>query len=316
MPDQSELLDQTDDVIEHSPLERDITRDGATVRVSIYRGREDAGWILEIEDGLGGSTVWDDVFDSDQAALDEALRTIEEDGIHSFTEPDSDRSSMRALWDLATAQPAIAELRRTLTESNDTSAFHRACGVFAAVASAPELRRPSEWLDLVKGDRVFEDLADAQRFANGVMALYDAVLRSVSECGAHCCPPPEDHAAVGAFCEGYVRIASTDPAWSCDAQALEKLAPMRALAGAEPLEKWRELAHASDEDLERWLQREREELAQTVLSLHAYGHDARQAAAAQVQRQSVPQRRAVPKVGRNQRCPCGSGKKYKKCCAQ
>ncbi len=26
-------------------------------------------------------------------------------------------------------------------------------------------------------------------------------------------------------------------------------------------------------------------------------------------------RRAVPKVGRNDPCPCGSGKKYKKCCA-
>lgn len=27
-----------------------------------------------------------------------------------------------------------------------------------------------------------------------------------------------------------------------------------------------------------------------------------------------PVRRAVPKVGRNEVCPCGSGKKYKKCC--
>ena len=25
-------------------------------------------------------------------------------------------------------------------------------------------------------------------------------------------------------------------------------------------------------------------------------------------------RRAAPKVGRNDACPCGSGKKYKKCC--
>jgi preprotein translocase subunit SecA len=25
-------------------------------------------------------------------------------------------------------------------------------------------------------------------------------------------------------------------------------------------------------------------------------------------------RRAAPKVGRNDPCPCGSGKKYKKCC--
>jgi SEC-C motif-containing protein len=29
-----------------------------------------------------------------------------------------------------------------------------------------------------------------------------------------------------------------------------------------------------------------------------------------------PQRRAAPKVGRNEPCPCGSGKKYKKCCGR
>ena len=30
---------------------------------------------------------------------------------------------------------------------------------------------------------------------------------------------------------------------------------------------------------------------------------------------AVPVRRDTPKVGRNDPCPCGSGKKYKKCCA-
>jgi preprotein translocase subunit SecA len=28
-----------------------------------------------------------------------------------------------------------------------------------------------------------------------------------------------------------------------------------------------------------------------------------------------PQKRIAPKVGRNDPCPCGSGKKFKKCCA-
>ena len=29
-----------------------------------------------------------------------------------------------------------------------------------------------------------------------------------------------------------------------------------------------------------------------------------------------PYRRETPKVGRNEPCPCGSGKKYKKCCGK
>jgi uncharacterized protein len=31
---------------------------------------------------------------------------------------------------------------------------------------------------------------------------------------------------------------------------------------------------------------------------------------------AAPLRRAQPRVGRNDPCPCGSGKKYKKCCLQ
>ena len=30
---------------------------------------------------------------------------------------------------------------------------------------------------------------------------------------------------------------------------------------------------------------------------------------------TTPIRRTAPKVGRNEPCPCGSGKKFKKCCA-
>ena len=43
---------------------------------------------------------------------------------------------------------------------------------------------------------------------------------------------------------------------------------------------------------------------------------------AQTQQQEEPEeiqisfRREVPKVGRNEKCPCGSGKKYKNCCGR
>jgi hypothetical protein len=57
------------------------------VRICIYRGSTEDGWILEVEDHKGGSTVWDDRFATDQAALNEAIRTIETDGIGSFTLP-------------------------------------------------------------------------------------------------------------------------------------------------------------------------------------------------------------------------------------
>ena len=70
----------------NSPLETKITRDGITVEIFIYRGADETGWLLEVRDHEGGSTVWDDRFETDRAAYDEAMRAIDEDGIRSFVE--------------------------------------------------------------------------------------------------------------------------------------------------------------------------------------------------------------------------------------
>jgi hypothetical protein len=77
------LTDEDEELV-HSPLERTVARDGITLQILIYRGRNDPAWVLEVEDHLGGSTVWEGDFETDQAALDAALLAIEEDGVESF----------------------------------------------------------------------------------------------------------------------------------------------------------------------------------------------------------------------------------------
>lgn len=72
-----------------SPLCQSITDKGHTVRVEIYRG-PDTDWTLEIVDASNTSTVWDDLFVTDQSALDELLRIIREDGMESLVEPSGD----------------------------------------------------------------------------------------------------------------------------------------------------------------------------------------------------------------------------------
>jgi uncharacterized protein len=70
-----------------SPLSATVTRAGTSVDVHIYRsdnnGRD--GWVLEIVDSFGTSTVWDDLFPTDGAALAEAFNTIGAHGIESVT---------------------------------------------------------------------------------------------------------------------------------------------------------------------------------------------------------------------------------------
>jgi hypothetical protein len=73
-----------DPKIINSPLSRVVEEDGVSVKVCIYR-LENTKWSLEIVAQNGMSTVWDDLFPSDEAALAEALKAISEEGLESFS---------------------------------------------------------------------------------------------------------------------------------------------------------------------------------------------------------------------------------------
>lgn len=69
-----------------SALSRSHVENGKTVHIEIVSdGRR--GWLLAIVDLHGNSTGWEDPFDNEQAALDEALAAIGEEGIDLFIGP-------------------------------------------------------------------------------------------------------------------------------------------------------------------------------------------------------------------------------------
>jgi hypothetical protein len=81
----SPVHDQDDPEIEYSPLCEEITREGLTVRVQVYRLKTgDSGWSLEVIDQEGVSTVWDDLFATDHEALAEFYQTLEAEGFNHF----------------------------------------------------------------------------------------------------------------------------------------------------------------------------------------------------------------------------------------
>jgi hypothetical protein len=80
--DVTALDDHEPDFVE-SPLSQSVTRNGVAVRVEIY-GDSQGGWILEIVDAENASHVWDDHFETDQLALIEALRALDEEPLEFF----------------------------------------------------------------------------------------------------------------------------------------------------------------------------------------------------------------------------------------
>jgi hypothetical protein len=73
--------------IQYSPLCGDVMRDGLKVNVQIYRlaCRAD-GWSPEVVDHEGTSTVWSELFATEQAAYAEFVNALETEGIRSFSE--------------------------------------------------------------------------------------------------------------------------------------------------------------------------------------------------------------------------------------
>lgn len=69
--------------IKYSSLCQKVTSEGKSVQVYIYENGK-GGWILEVVDEYGNSTVWDDPFKTDDEALDEVFDTIEKEGISSL----------------------------------------------------------------------------------------------------------------------------------------------------------------------------------------------------------------------------------------
>ena len=73
--------------IEYSPLCRTVSRDGLTVYVEIYRAPSiDKRWSLEVVDHLDVSSVWDDLFDTDEDALAAFEAALDAVGIAGLTE--------------------------------------------------------------------------------------------------------------------------------------------------------------------------------------------------------------------------------------
>lgn len=79
------MTDDDESELEFSPLSGEFASDGITLQVQIYRFlRGEEGWILEVIDREGTSTVWDAPFATDEAAYSEFFRTVEKEGIKTF----------------------------------------------------------------------------------------------------------------------------------------------------------------------------------------------------------------------------------------
>jgi uncharacterized protein len=308
-----------------SPLTQSVTREGKTVQIDIYENGQGA-WILEVIDEHGNSTVWDDPFATDADALAEAFRTIEEEGIDSVVGPPSAQPTSAGL-DQALADDELDELDDFLANetiqdrSMDVATLE---GFLTAIAIGPRFVPPSEWLPWVwdmdegKEDANFDDADEASRILSLIMRHYNEVTSTFNTDPASFEPIfwRDKHRGAVEWCEGFILgFQFSDEAWSLLAAGQPTwFAPFLRLGTDEGIDLTARLGdtEACMNDIESSLVRIHRYWKETGSSqkpevVHQDWSAGRQQAFEQVVR-------AGPKIGRNDPCPCGSGKKFKKCC--
>ena len=178
---------------------------------------------------------------------------------------------------------------------DSTLPLDMAQGLLAAVASAPEPIPVEKWMREVLGEAHLFTEAEEKADITGLLARFaDDTVRQLNEAEGFDFILYGEEEDLSAWAEGYLAgVDLAEPPWeeAADAEDIDAmLFPFLVLTG--------------EVDEKEMLPEIREGLADHLLDVRRHWFE-----------QSIPPtvKRETPKVGRNDPCPCGSGKKYKSC---
>jgi uncharacterized protein len=182
-------------------------------------------------------------------------------------------------------------------------------GFMTALVSGPSVIPPSQWLPAVWGE--FEPEWESAKHFETILTL---MMRHMNDIAGMLMEAPDEfepifmerevdgklYCIVDEWCEGYLRgMSLNSKPWS-EVDGIETLLGTLLLFASE--EGWEKLEGLPEDEVERHQRR----IAPAVRRIHAYWLERRE--------HERTNQRNESKTGRNDPCPCGSGKKYKKCC--
>ncbi|HUW50660.1 MAG TPA: UPF0149 family protein [Sulfuricella sp.] len=188
-------------------------------------------------------------------------------------------------------------------------------GFLYAVISGPDMMTPSQWMPEALGvTPEYESLEQAKEFMALMMGFYNDIASTLQnnqppKLILKPCTPGDKRLDYQTWCEGYILGwgLSTREWLQPGNEPLKKLTfPILYLSGAfkEEAERQGKEYGQGEEDQKIW-QDCADILPRTIVAIYNFWLSKRKPALMQ---------RGQPKVGRNELCPCGSGKKFKQCC--
>jgi uncharacterized protein len=211
-----------------------------------------------------------------------------------------------------------------------TLTYPQLAGLLFSLANGPELIPPSEWIPLIFNDQEagYETQDEAERMLQAMMALYNDCIRerAVGEIllppGCEIRPWAMDNLNADAplsqwaqgFSIGYDYLEEVWSTYTPD-ELDEELGTLLMTLTFFTSPKLAEAYHQETKG-----KGSLEQLAQSVMkilpeAMHEYARLGRSIYQARLEVGDLDlEHSAHAKVGRNDPCPCGSGKKFKKCC--
>ena len=194
-------------------------------------------------------------------------------------------------------------------------------GLFCALIASPALVMPHEYLPVILGGTLGEggllgDLAGVQEMMGLLMRLWNAIAHDFEHETfhvAHRAEPGEDGVPGRAWARGYMHgIRLAREGWSRILHdEREELVRYIPIVAGEVDPAWPKEPLTEEQSSAMWT-----DMLAGAARAYRYFKEDRLAYAQAASRRAPPEpyERAAPKVGRNDPCPCGSGKKYKRCC--
>lgn len=199
-------------------------------------------------------------------------------------------------------------------------------GFLTALVIGPRVVLPSAWLpwmwDFENGrmEVVYADLVQSQKVMGLIMGLMNRIAHAFQHDPESFDPVFFRGAQWGAaeWCEGFLKatqlfdVEDWAGLWTLDAfkeagntDRIGLVTPFLRLGDVDGFE-----ITKKEGNTQRWV----DAIVPSLVAIHAHWLALRSAAFVVTPR--GPTRRDAPKVGRNDPCPCGSGRKYKKCCGE
>lgn len=192
-------------------------------------------------------------------------------------------------------------------------------GFLTGIAIGPDMLLPSEWLPVIWGDDEpeFASADEAQAIISAIMLRYGEIISALENAQEDFSPifleGPAGQTIAADWAAGFLDAVGLRPeSWQAllrDKRAAMYATPIFLLASSDdqiPAEIKAGLAETELSD------RLHELVPESVFGIDAFWQKRRKATT----RAATAPVRAAGKTGRNDPCPCGSGRKYKKCCGQ